>query len=281
MLQNTEPNEIDTDEAFEAFSVLPGDLAMGLLVVVDHAASDLPPNYGSLGLEAHQLKRHIAYDIGVKAVAQHLNDQLQVPVVLSNFSRLLIDPNRGEEDPTLIMRISDGAIIPENAAIDEKEIEKRKAQFYRPYHAAITNQIEAFLAQDIVPVILSIHSFTHEWRGDERPWHAGVLWDQDPRFARPLISALAKDQSLIVGDNQPYTGKLKGDCMFTHGTCRGLAHALLEIRQDLIADNEGQTEWGERVSTIIRELIDDNSLIAPCREIRHYGCYADQEICNE
>lgn len=268
-------NSADCSSEFSPFKHLKGEKRQGLLIIADHASADLPPEYGSLGLERDEFSRHIAYDIGIEAVATGLNQALNVPAVMSQFSRLLIDPNRGEEDPTLVMRISDGALIEGNAKIDEAEIERRKALYYRPYHQAITDQIDEFLAGDICPIILSLHSFTDNWRGTLRPWHGGILWDQDPRFVRPLISTLQSEDDLIIGDNEPYTGMLKGDCMYRHGTSRGLAHALLEIRQDLITSKTGQDEWVERMAQHLTALLSDEEQMAPCREPQFFGSYAD------
>lgn len=260
---------------FSAFHSLEGDLRKGLLILVDHASAALPPEYGTLGLDEAQFSRHIAYDIGIEGVARGLNNELDVPVVMSQFSRLLIDPNRGVGDPTLVMQISDGAVIPANANVSAQEVAYRVEQFHQPYHQAISANIEQFLENDICPIIISLHSFTDNWRGTLRPWQAGILWDQDPRFVKPLLSALREDPRLTVGDNEPYTGQLKGDCMYTHGTSRGLAHALIEIRQDLIEHEAGQQEWAMRLSEIFTRLLSDEKVIAPCRQACHFGCYAD------
>lgn len=265
----------DCSSRFEPFKHLNGELKPGLLILADHASAKLPDQYGSLGLRQEEFSRHIAYDIGIEAVATGLHQALNVPVLMSQFSRLLIDPNRGEDDPTLVMRISDGALIEGNARIDETEIERRKALYYRPYHQAISDQIDQFLAADICPIILSLHSFTDNWRGTPRPWHGGILWDQDPRFVHPLLSSLQSEGSLHIGDNEPYTGMLKGDCMYRHGTSRGLAHALLEIRQDLITSSEGQNEWVDLLARHLTALLSDEELIAPCREPVYFGSYAD------
>lgn len=260
---------------FSPVTVLNGDLSRGLLIVADHAKADLPAAYGTLGLGRSEFERHIAFDIGIEGVARRLHALLNIPVVMANYSRLLIDPNRGEDDPTLVMRVSDGALIPDNAYIVQDEITRRIELYHRPYHGAIRHEIERFFAAEIVPILLSLHSFTPLWRGVQRPWHTGVLWDQDPRFVTPFLAALRADQSMIVGDNEPYTGKLKGDCMYRHGTRLGLSHALLEIRQDLIANSEGQAEWAERLGGLLTELLDQEHVIAPCRQTCHFGSYAD------
>lgn len=242
--------------ASEAVShrVLGGRGDAGLILVCDHAENTLPASYGTLGLPEGELQRHIAYDIGAKGVVERLAQMLDVPAVLSRFSRLLIDPNRGLDDPTLIMRFSDGAVIPGNRVLTAQERDTRLAEWYRPYHAAIDQVIEAAHAFHPHPVLLSVHSFTEVWRGSIRPWQVGILWDADDRVAGPLIDTFVAEGDLLVGDNEPYTGKLQGDCMWTHGTQRGLPHALIELRQDLIRDATGQAAWAERIARVMRKI---------------------------
>jgi predicted N-formylglutamate amidohydrolase len=235
----------------ESFARISGDLKRGIIVIADHARNSLPPDYGSLGLPAEQFERHIAYDIGVEAVTRGLAKALGCPALMATFSRLLIDPNRGADDPTLIMRVSDGAIVPGNAYIDEAERERRLSRFHRPYHQAITAEIDAILLQGIDPFLVSVHSFTPHWKGIPRPWHVGVLWDRDDRFARYLLTALEAQGDLCVGDNEPYSGALEGDTLYTHGTRRGLRHGLIEIRQDLIVRQSGVDEWISRLAPIL------------------------------
>lgn len=243
----------------ESFSRISGDLRRGLILTADHARNTLPEDYGSLGLAPEQFERHIAYDIGVEAVTRGLAQALGCPALMTCFSRLLIDPNRGADDPTLIMRVSDGAIIPGNALIDEEERERRLSRFHRPYHAAITVEIDASLAQGIDPLLVSIHSFTPTWKGIARPWHVGVLWDEDDRFAAYLLEALRAQGGLCVGDNEPYSGTLEGDTLYTHGTRRSLRHGLIEIRQDLIAQQSGVDEWISRLAPILEAFMKGGS----------------------
>ncbi|MCK0208064.1 N-formylglutamate amidohydrolase [Starkeya koreensis] len=257
----------DASETYAAFERVPGSLDAGLILLCDHASNALPPGYGSLGLPKAELERHIGYDIGAAGVTRMLAHRLGCPALLTRFSRLLIDPNRGEDDPTLVMRLSDGAVIPGNRNADAAEVERRLAHFHRPYHAAVNEEIEAALAAGVVPAILSMHSFTPSWRGRARPWHAAILWDSDPRFTRELIDALEAPGDLIVGDNEPYDGALRGDCLFRHATLRGLASTLLEIRQDLIADEEGQREWAERLAGLLPAILARPEL----HEVRSYG----------
>lgn len=231
--------------------IIPGDPAMGMLLLCDHASNAIPPELNSLGLAPEQLERHIAYDIGAAELTRTMARATGAPAVLTSFSRLLIDPNRGLDDPTLVMRLSDGAIVPGNAGIDEAGIAARVAKYYAPYDAAIDDAVERATAAGHPPAIVSIHSFTPFWKAVARPWHVGVLWDREGVLAQPLIAALQTESDLIVGDNEPYRGGLPGDTIDRHATRRGLPDALIEIRQDLIASPETARAWGIRLARIV------------------------------
>ncbi|MEM1045523.1 MAG: N-formylglutamate amidohydrolase [Pseudomonadota bacterium] len=254
-------------EPIEAYSTLPGEQDAGLLFLCDHACNALPARYGSLGLPQAELERHIGYDIGADAVTRWLADRFRAPAVFSRYSRLLIDPNRGEDDPTLIMQISDGALIPGNVPINPEERQYRLETFHRPYHDAIEREIASAAASGRLPVLISIHSFTASWRGRDRPWHIGCLWDSDYRATRRFLSVFADQDSIIVGDNEPYDGALKNDCLYRHGTCLGLAHVLIEIRQDLISDAKGAASWAERLVPALEAINADPE----CHELHMFG----------
>ncbi|WP_293853102.1 N-formylglutamate amidohydrolase [uncultured Alsobacter sp.] len=237
-----------------------GDPACGLLILCDHASNAIPADYASLGMPAAELQRHIAYDIGIAETTRHLARLTGAPAVLSTFSRLLIDPNRGEDDPTLVMRLSDGAIVPGNARADDAEVERRLDRFYRPYDRSIGEAVSAGLESGRPPAILSMHSFTPSWKGVPRPWHITVLWDADPRFPKPLLRALEAEGDIVVGDNEPYDGALAGDVVNRHATRLGLANALIEIRQDLIGEPAGCLAWAERLARILPGILADPAL---------------------
>src|SRR5579883_277747 len=175
------------DAPWTSFAVAQGAPSSPLLILCDHATNLLPPSYGTLGLPAADLKRHIGYDIGALDVSLQLGRVLHSTVIWSRFSRLLIDPNRDEGDPTLIMQISDGSIIPGNAGITDEEVQKRLALYHRPYHDRVTAELDAMIERGLIPIVVAIHSFTDVWKGVPRPWEAGVLWDADPRLAFPML----------------------------------------------------------------------------------------------
>ncbi|WP_322988140.1 N-formylglutamate amidohydrolase [Hoeflea sp.] len=258
---------------FQPFEIIPGDPSHGLVILADHAMNRVPPEYGDLGLPPEAFSRHIAYDIGVEGVTRGLSARLGVPAVLACFSRLLIDPNRGEDDPTLIMKLSDGMVIPANHPLAAKERERRLSLYHRPYHDAVSSVIsDTARTSGKAPLIISMHSFTPVWKGTPRPWHAGVLWDADPRALRVLIDLLSADPALVVGENEPYEGALIGDTMHQHCTTRGLAHALIEIRQDLISDQAGIDAWVERLAPILTSTNNRPEM----HEIRHHGSSLDR-----
>lgn len=240
---------------FEPVEIVSGDDKAGLLLLCDHASSEIPTEYGDLGLGSAAMARHISYDIGARSLTLALAEHLNAPALMSRFSRLVIDPNRGEDDPTLVMRISDRVKISGNELVDEAERVRRLDRLYRPYHRAIEDKLAAMTLGDRMPVILSIHSFTHHWRGFDRPWHSGILWDKDPRVAVPLIEGLRAHKNLVTGDNEPYKGYLKGDTMHRHGTVHGIAHGLVEVRQDLISTPEGVAEWADRLAVIMKDIM--------------------------
>jgi predicted N-formylglutamate amidohydrolase len=250
--------DLDAGGDFPPFEQVSGALGAGALVICDHASNALPARYGDLGLPRGALERHIGYDIGAAWLARRLAARLGAPAILSTFSRLLIDANRGESDPTLVMRISDGALVSGNARIDAAEIERRRARYWAPYREAVAATTEAMLASGEPPAILSIHSFTPHWRGEARPWRVGVLWDADPRLPAPLIRALGREPDIgaeAVGDNEPYDGALPGDTIHALATARGLSSALIEVRQDLIGERDAAEAWADRLARILAPLI--------------------------
>lgn len=253
-----------------AFETVEGRAGSRLVLLCDHASNRVPVEFGDLGLGRKAFQRHIAYDIGMRGVTLALAEKIGATAVMSTFSRLVIDPNRGEDDPTLVMRLSDGALIPGNARVDRAEVERRLTTLHRPYHDAVSARLNAIVDAGATPVIVSMHSFTPFWKGVPRSWDVGLLWDLDGRLAKPLIAALEAEGDITVGDNEPYDGALIGDAMNRHGTGRGFPHVLVEIRQDLVADGAGQANWAERFARLLPPLLD----LPETHHIIHFGTRA-------
>jgi predicted N-formylglutamate amidohydrolase len=255
----------------ESYIVVPGRADCGLVVLCDHAGNALPAGYATLGLPTEQLQRHIAYDVGAADVARHVARHFAAPAVMTRYSRLLIDPNRGTDDPTLIMRLSDGAVVPGNRNISPEERARRIQLYYSPYHRAIDAVLDQCVASAVEPMLLSIHSFTESWKTVARPWHVGVLWKSDPRLAKPLLEGFRAQGDLVVGDNVPYSGQLEGDCLWRHGKQRGLANAIVEIMHDLIRDAAGQSAWGARLCRVLEPLLAAKTAVRRAEALRTWA----------
>jgi predicted N-formylglutamate amidohydrolase len=240
------------------FELVPATSATPVLLLCDHASNRVPAEYDRLGLAPPLFETHIAYDIGAAQVTRALAGAYGAAAVLGGTSRLLIDLNRGAEDPTLVMKLSDGSIIPGNRNAGPAEIARRIEAFHAPYHAAIRAEI-ARIAAAAIPVLVSLHSFTPAWKAVPRPWEVGILWDRDGRLAQPLMAHLAQ-AGFVVGDNEPYHGALEGDTLNQHGTSQGFPHVLIEMRQDLIGSPDQALAFAVRLKPVLDAALADMEL---------------------
>lgn len=242
-----------TDTIFPAFRITGAARPSRWIVTCDHASNAVPPGLDpTLGIAPQDMARHIAYDIGARGLSQALAERLDAPMIESTFSRLVIDPNRGEDDPTLVMRLYDGTVIPANRHVDAAEISRRINTLHRPYHAAYA----ALAARRSDTVICAIHSFTPQLKGrPPRPWQAAVLYShRDTRLALPLIAGL-RAAGIMTGDNEPYSGHLDGDSIDTHALQSGRPNVLIEVRNDLIAGQDGQIAWADLLAPIVQDAL--------------------------
>ncbi len=234
-----------------AYRIIGQDRPGRWLVTCDHASNRVPDWVagGDLGIAAADMARHIAYDLGAAEVALRLAAALDSPAILSDFSRLVIDPNRGEDDPTLVMRLYDGTIIPANRHLDAAGIAERVERLYRPYHDAYAD----LAARRTDTVIVAVHSFTPCLKGrSPRPWQVGILHSHlDERLSRALIRRLEAEGDLCVGDNEPYHGHLPGDAIDRHALTAGRLNTLIEVRNDLIAESGAQQAWADRLARVL------------------------------
>jgi predicted N-formylglutamate amidohydrolase len=234
----------------DAFIVLGEARPGGLLVVGDHASNRVPDDI-DLGIDPALLDEHVAIDIGVAGVARRMVEEHGIPAFLANVSRLVCDFNRDEDAPALVPHASDGHAIPGNL-FDLAAREERIERFYRPYHAALASLLQAAEPR----LIVSLHSFTPSLRSrpeEQRPWECGVLYNEDDRASRLAIPLLAS-HGLVVGDQQPYSGKLLNATMNRHAEAHGRPYFGLEVRQDLIAGEAGQVKWAGIVADVANRV---------------------------
>lgn len=224
--------------------------------MADHAGCAVPRSLRALGLAEADLQRHIGWDLGIAGVAQALSARLDATLVMQPYSRLVIDCNRPLQAPDSIAAVSDGTAIPGNRALSPEEVQQRREAIFLPYHAAIARLLDDRQARGQPSVLIALHSFTPVWNGQPRPWHAGVLYGRDARLGRALLQALGLEPDLVIGDNQPYDLSDATDHTIpVHGERRGLLHVELEIRQDLIADPQGQQQWAALLARLLPPLL--------------------------
>lgn len=226
-----------------------------LLFVADHATNFIPEAYGNLGVDEADLQKHIAWDIGTLDVARAVRNRTGGRLLRAPVSRLLIDLNRDPGHPGLIPESSDGILIPGNMDLTPEERQRRLDIYFHPYHGLLSSEIDTMLETKDKVSLVSIHSFTPVMNGQARPWHVGILYNQDDRLARAAIDWLSREPGLIVGDNEPYSGRLLNYTMDRHAEARGIPYLSIEIRQDLISTPEGVSEWGERLSALLLDLL--------------------------
>ena len=247
-----------------AFEIVNAEGRAPLVLFSDHAGRAIPKRLGTLGLAQAELDQHIGWDIGIGAMARRMAVALDAPAVIGGYSRLVIDCNRRLDDPTSIAQESDRIAVPGNRGLDAAERRARAEAIFHPYHRAIDGIIQAKRSAGPNLAVISLHSFTPSMNGLQRPWHVGVLWNRDPRLPVPLMARLLKEPCVIVGDNEPYSGRDEhGYSMPRHAEAEGLPHALFEVRQDLIADDRGVAEWGDRLIAVLRDVLSDKRVYTP------------------
>jgi predicted N-formylglutamate amidohydrolase len=222
------------------------------LIVADHAANRVPRALVSLGVADTEITRHIAWDIGIAAVSRLLADELDATLVMQNYSRLVIDCNRPPGSPTSIPEISELTVVPGNIGLSEGQKAARVREIFLPYHAAIEAELDRRREACRPAVLIAMHSFTPAFMGVARPWHAGVMYQRDPRLAHLMMALLKREVRLTVGDNEPYSVDDASDYTIpVHGERRGLPHVAIEIRQDLITSASGQQEWAGLLARLL------------------------------
>jgi predicted N-formylglutamate amidohydrolase len=228
-----------------------GNRPSPLLLIGDHASNHVPDDI-DLGIAPALLDQHIAIDLGVAELGRALCTALDCPGILGRISRLVVDLNREEDAPHIIPVASDGHAVPGNAISHEDRL-ARIARFWRPYHDRIKDQIAAQRPR----LLLSLHSFTPQLStapDEKRPWEIGILYNQDDRAARTAIPLL-EAAGVVVGDQLPYSGMILNATMNAHGEANGIAYLGLEVRQDLISDDQGIAQWAEVLVPVIRACL--------------------------
>ncbi|WCL53975.1 N-formylglutamate amidohydrolase [Gimibacter soli] len=243
--------------------ILNFDAKAPLVLLCDHASNAVPAEIGDLGVPAAAMQDHIAWDIGAEAVTRRMCEMMGVAGVIQKVSRLVIDVNRDTDQAGLIPEVSDKVPVPANQGLSDVARAARIDAYWRPFHAACESVIDAHQKAGINPLVVGIHSFTPAMNGAPRPWAIGFLWNRDPRLAQAMIGLCERETGLIVGDNEPYSGKALYYTMQRHGADRGLAQTTIEIRQDLMANEHEIDQWAALLADLLDECMTRPDLITP------------------
>jgi predicted N-formylglutamate amidohydrolase len=227
-----------------------------VLLLCEHASNHIPSDYRALGLSDVDMERHIAWDIGALALARQLSAMLDAPLAHATYSRLLLDLNRDVSAPDSIVEYSEDTAIPGNLGLPSPERRLRQLALYDPFHREVDALISGRLADGLHTAVVSVHSFTPRYNGVMRPWHVGVISQDDRSLADILLASLRSEAALVVGDNEPY-GPQDGvyHSVGRHGQSRGLPCAMIEVRNDLLADEPAQRQWAERLQRALQSAL--------------------------
>ena len=258
----------------EAFSVYKPTSLNKIIILCDHASNYIPKTYKNLGLKLSDVNKHIGWDIGALKVAKKISKNINCSLIHSCFSRLLIDCNRHLKSSGAFIKKSEDIVIPGDKNVSKKEKLLRAKKYYFPYHDQINKVIERKLKDKIVPILVSIHSFTPIYFGKSRPWHIGLLQRKDQRLSSIFAKEIKKNKKIVLGINQPYKLDLAGDFTIPFfSESYGLPHVLIEIRQDLLIKNKSINYWSNFISDILNKNYNNDKLnycLTPSNKIRDY-----------
>jgi predicted N-formylglutamate amidohydrolase len=254
MQKSTEPYRLLAADEPPPFTEIGRQGRSNFLIVVDHASRLIPRRLHDLGLPASELQRHIAWDIGSLAVARQVAAALDATLVWQNYSRLVIDCNRDPSVASSIPLSSESTGIPGNIGLSEQQLLARRSEIFEPYHQHLRTLLEERLTAGRPTILVAQHSMTDLYHGVRRPMHAAVLYNRDRRFAALVLEQLRRDSHLLIAENEPYFVSDQSDFTIPrHAEARGLPYVAIEIRQDLVTDEVGQSEWAGRIARALQD----------------------------
>jgi predicted N-formylglutamate amidohydrolase len=235
--------------------IVHGDARTSLVLVGDHAGNAIPSALGDLGLPPADRERHIAWDLGVRALGERLASLLDATFVHQHFSRLVIDCNRDPSSPASIVEASDGTPVPGNIGVGAEAREARRTAIHEPYHARIAREIARRRGEGGRPVLIALHSFTPVLGASARPWQLGILHHLGATGLSRAMLARLKNESFMVGDNEPYRMDGTDYTVPRHAYEHELPYLEVEFRQDLLANGDEARDWATRFARWLTEAI--------------------------
>lgn len=237
-----------------------------VFITCDHASKRIPNKLKDFAKQ-DDIDKHIGFDIGALDISKELSALFDAPMLYSSYSRLVIDLNRQLADPTSIPEVSDGIEIPGNKDLSVEEKRLRADTFFWPYHNQFAHVLDSYNQQRVIPLVIGVHTCTPHFKGESRPWHIGIMWDTDDRIAKPFMEYLRGIKGICVGDNEPYHAvdpegiDPVGYAFEMHARSRGLPHVFIEVRQDLVATEEGAKKWAKIIYEGLADIIKNQELM--------------------
>jgi len=246
------------EDPTEGAVVIEERAAQGPFVIVcEHASNAFPARWGDLGLGAADRSAHIAWDPGALGLARGLAARLNAPLVRATTSRLIYDLNRPPQSKGAMAERSEIYTIPGNAGLSPQARLARTEALYLPFHAALRGLLAERLALGLRPVLLTIHSFTPIWHGQPRAVEFGIIHDADPALACAIFEAAQAQTTLDARLNEPYSAADEvTHTLALQATPMGLRNAMLEIRNDLIADAQAQEAMAARLAPVLKDALE-------------------------
>lgn len=250
------PQRLLSDDDPPVFRIERADGCSAVLITCDHAGRAIPRRLNQLQLSNDALSTHVAWDLGIAELGRRLSARLDAFLIQHNYSRLVIDANRPPHAADSIAVLSERTRIAANEGLCAVRRRQRLEEVFVPYHRRISSELDRRRHRGSPCVLVALHSFTPTYLGEERPWHAGVLFGRDGRLGRLLHTQLSEDSALCVGENMPYA--VSDDTDYTvvvHGEQRNIPHVELEIRQDLLLQDSGLDHWSERLAQALEATL--------------------------
>lgn len=238
------------------------------VLVCEHASNFVPADLNALGLSEDVLQSHVAWDPGAMAVALAMSDVLDAPLVAQNVSRLVYDCNRPPDVQSAIPETSEIYTIPGNSGLSRRDREARADRYYHPFRERLASCLDRQVAKfgdrkadsgrmaAGLPVLVTIHSFTPVYFGEQRDTEIGILHDTDPRLADALLRAKV-DRNYAFARNEPYgPGDGVTHTLVQHALPRKMLNVMIEIRNDLIAYPGAQQAVADLLCASLNDAVD-------------------------
>ena len=218
----------------------------------EHASNRIPTRLGTMGLDATELARHIAWDIGARRLTELLALRTDSPAILQRYSRLVNDCNRTVGHPGAFVTDADGSCVTGNLGLTDADRAAREREIYRPFHDALTGTIERRQQSAERFAFIAVHSFNKSVRSIARPWHIGFIYNQQPALSKRLISWFRERTDFVVGDNEPYSPLHAVDhTIRVQAEVRSIPYSMIEVRNDLLRSESEIAGWADLIAAAL------------------------------